>query len=147
MRIIEEDMLSGRDLVGDCFWISSHVPVWSAEARSVLEPLIATDVEFVELPVGGTTAHAVNVLRIVDCIDYDKAEVERYKSSGRLMRFRRYAFVERRLADIHIFKIPEKPTGYVFVSDEFVRLAQSRLTGFRFKDATFAGSLRSDGKP
>ena len=79
--------------------------------------------------------YAINVVQVIDCIDYKKAECIRFKSSNRVMDFTKYAFKPEMVKGKHIFKIPEHPRAYVLVSDEFRnRVLNSGLEGFHFEE-------------
>lgn len=104
----------------------------SPRARTLLEPLITKQVEFLpfETPVG--LYHGLHV-KYVDCLDVDHAEVIRFKSSGRIMEVEKYAFYWERLEGIHIFRVPELGLSRLFVSDEFKRVVEENsLTGLLF---------------
>ncbi|MET3289317.1 UNVERIFIED_CONTAM: hypothetical protein ABID98_001887 [Brevibacillus sp. OAP136] len=75
----------------------------------------------------------INVVNVIDSVGYGKADVKRFASSGRIMRFNRHAFFTERIKNQHIFKIPELPKAYIFVSDEFRKRAlKAELAGFQF---------------
>lgn len=77
--------------------------------------------------------YILNVVAVIDAIDYEKAEPVLF-SSGRVMRFEKYAFHEEKLKGIKIFKIPEKLHSWPFVTDEIVdKIEQFHLTGFNPK--------------
>ena len=66
--------------------------------------------------------------------DYEKAEIEKFKSSGRVMSIEKYAFKPEIIKDNHIFKIVEFPKSEVFVSDEFKqKVEEAGLKGFKFE--------------
>lgn len=74
----------------------------------------------------------INVVDLVDCVDYEKSIVTRF-DSGRIMGFEKYVFIEEKIKDKHIFKIIDEPERAPFVSDTFRnRVMDSGLTGFRF---------------
>ena len=75
----------------------------------------------------------MNITKVIDCIDYDNAE---YKSlpDGKIMFFTKYAFIEDKVKNQHIFKIPEFKTSRFFVSDEFKkRVEDTGMKGFEFR--------------
>ena len=81
---------------------------------------------------------AVNVLNVLDCIDYDKADYKLFPNQRegerpRIMRFRKYAFLPERLSDCHIFKIIDEPKSSIFVDEVFVNeVSKQYITGFSF---------------
>lgn len=77
---------------------------------------------------------AINVTTVLDCIDYESSEYETFKSSGRIMCFIKYSFIEDEIKNVHIFKTKDETLGYPFVSEAFrQRVLESDLTGFKFE--------------
>lgn len=76
--------------------------------------------------------YIINVHHVLDAIDYQYAVVDLY-DDGTFRKFCEYAFLEDKLIDQHIFKIPEQPLIKVFVSDLFrERCLSANLKGFTF---------------
>ncbi len=126
----EEKSVEQKKPVAD-FSRITLMPLASARARTVIEPLVQGQVEFLpfETPVG--PYYGLNV-RYVDCLDISRAKVKRF-SDGRILRVITYAFRWEKLKDIHIFRIPELNLSRLFVSDEFKRLVETHhLTGLLF---------------
>lgn len=113
--------------------LSSGVPVLSPRAIEVLKDLMGDKVEILPLRCRKGEYYAINVLDVLDCIDYEKAEFERFESSGRIMLFNKYAFNPDCVNGKHIFKIVDEPVRRPFVSDEFRnRVLDNELVGFKF---------------
>lgn len=109
------------------------VPVFSERAVIELNQLLNDQVELLPLNHPTEKYYIINVVNVVDAVDYENSKVKRFSSSGRVMRFDKYAFHLEPIKNQHIFKIPELPKAYVFVSDEFRdRVLNSALTGFQF---------------
>ena len=53
---------------------------------------------------GDNGEYDINKPNLKDCIDFKKAEVKRFKSSGKIMRFIKYAFKEEVIKNESIFK-------------------------------------------
>jgi hypothetical protein len=127
--------LYGKGKRGDCPYLIGHLPVFSEKIIGFLDYLIHDSVEY--LPIncpGNVKYYIVNVLKVVDCIDYDKAKIERYYN-GEIRRFEKFAFKKELLQGIHIFKTPELAYTLVFVSEEFVNKANEfGLLGFDFEE-------------
>jgi len=118
--------------VADFIAIDLDLDAMSERAKACLEDLVSGQIEFlpVETPIG--RYYCMHV-RYVDCLDIERAEVLRYKSSGRVMEVTKYAFRWERLEGIHIFRLPELGTSRLFVSDEFKRkVEENGLTGLLF---------------
>jgi hypothetical protein len=118
---------------GDFPSLSSHIPIFSKKAWSVLEPLIGTSVE--ALPLAGPAGLfiAVNVTDIADCLDHARSSINRF-SDGRVMWVDSHAFKEGCLGARNIFKIPEALLNDVFVSENFKRAVEDAgLEGLIFR--------------
>ena len=123
----------GLDLA-DNMWISTPVPVFSEKAKQLVEGILGDTVEF--LPTISTEGEfwLVNVTTVLDCVDYEKSEIIRFKSSGRIMDIKKFVFFEEKVKGIDMFKIKEMPLQFPFVSDRFKELIESSdLTGFGFR--------------
>jgi acyl-CoA thioesterase len=96
--------------------------------------LINESVEVLPLSHNDFPVAAVNVVNIVDGIDYERAQV-RTLSNGTFIGFNKYAFHQEKVIDQHIFKIPEQLSSKVFVSDQLKELVETnRLKGFTFTE-------------
>ena len=114
--------------------VSFTTPVFSEEAVNCLMQLIHEYVEFLQLDYTGKKYFAVNVTKVIDAIDYEKSEFVKFKSSNRIMRFKKYAFVPEEVSGISIFKITDEKRRVPFVSDEFKMMVEkNNLSGFKFK--------------
>jgi len=109
------------------------IPVFSEKALRVLGDLIKDSAEVLPLKCRKGKYYAINVVDVLDCINYDNSEVKRFISSGRIMRFIKYAFKPECVIGKYIFKIIDEPESRPFVSDEFRdRVISSGLIGFKF---------------
>jgi hypothetical protein len=112
--------LPGSDLV-----VTGH-------AWQILQPLIGDSVE--ALPLSCTTGEAyfvINAIDVLDCLDYEHSEVERF-SNGQVMWINSYVFKEEAIGNRSIFKLPEP--GRIIVSEIFrARIEKNRLQGLIFK--------------
>lgn len=110
-------------------------PVLSENAIMKLQDLIKGVVEVLPLNYSKEQYYAINVLDVVDCIDYDKAKCKMFGDGKRVMRFIEYSFKPEIIQNKHIFKIPELCKSCVLVSDEFRnRVLKSGLDGFAFHE-------------
>ncbi|KYN78011.1 hypothetical protein A0J52_01630 [Clostridium sporogenes] len=107
--------------------------VFSSNAVKVLKKYLENNAEILPISYDKGEYFIINVTNVKDCIDNEKAEVKRFKSSGKIMRFIKYAFEFEVIKNEHIFKIPELK-GRVFVSEEFrQRVMDKDLKGFKFE--------------
>ena len=104
--------------LSDTPWLNTPTPVFSGCVKKTMESLIGDAVEFLPIMFNEAEYWLVNVSNVLDCIDYEKAKVKRF-SSGRVMLFERYSFIEEKVTGEDIFKICELPIMYPFVSDRF----------------------------
>jgi hypothetical protein len=117
---------------GDFPYLISHVPVFSGRAWQILQSLVKGSVEALPLEHPTKTVYAINVLDLLDCLDYSRSQIVRFPSGG-IMEIERYAFKEGCVEGKHIFKIAEAPLKQVLVSDAFKELVErSQLEGLIF---------------
>ena len=76
----------------------------------------------------------MNVLNVVDCLDYEKSEFEYSpRNSNKIIGFKKFAFKFDKVIGHHIFKIPETLRADIFISDELKqKIENSGLKGFKF---------------
>ena len=118
---------------GNFPYLASHVPVFNERALKILQPLIFQNVEILQLESGSDTLYAINVLKVVDCLDYEKSEIEWFPE-GNIMLVDRYVFKKDCAKGEHIFKIRKAELKDVLVSEEFKKLVESNgLEGLIFK--------------
>jgi hypothetical protein len=105
--------------------------VFSSKALQILKPLIENSVEFFPLQCDSGEFVMLKPTSI-DCLDYSRAEVRRFSSSGRVMDVLSYAFIKGSVDHKNIFTMPEEKTR-VFVSQEFKDCVESnKLEGLIF---------------
>src|SRR6266516_7649114 len=93
-----------RDFVS---WMSS-APVISANAKKGLEDLISPYVEILALlELRGKLYYAINVLKLVDCLDRERSDILYSPVDGGILQVRRSIFRTDRLLDVPIFKLPD----------------------------------------
>jgi len=110
--------------------------VWDTKARQCLEPLVGDCVELLPLEceeTGGSPLWAVNVIRVVDCLDHSQSKIN-YFRSGNIAGIARYVFKPGCLEGQHLFRMPEHNYGWVIASDTFKnRVEGCGLTGLVFE--------------
>jgi hypothetical protein len=108
--------------------------VLSRRALDVLLPYIGGLGQVLPLAFDEAEYSLFNITNVVDALDEGKSELEHFPSSGRLSGVKRYAFRLEAVRDQLIFKIPQQPGGFAFVTDRFVEIVKANgLTGFEFK--------------
>lgn len=114
--------------------LSSHIPVFDEKAISVLSDLLIKDAEILPLDCEDANFYAINVIKVLDCIDYEKSAYKTFRDGKRIMRFTKYAFKEKEVAGVNLFKIQEEPLKRPFVTEEFrKRVIDNNLKGFKFE--------------
>ncbi|KNF07337.1 hypothetical protein CLPU_18c00190 [Gottschalkia purinilytica] len=127
-RMEEEEFLS--DAPG---FIHPAIPIFNYKALNILKDLIDDSIEALELRCEEGEFHAINVIKVLNCIDYEKSEYKTFEDSKKIMRFEKYVFKEECVKGNNIFKIVDEPKSKVFVSDKFrEKVLESGLTGFKF---------------
>lgn len=109
---------------GDFPYLASHVPVFNERAFKTLQPLISQNIESFQLESESDSLYAINVLKVVDCLDYEKSEIE-WLPEGNIMLIDRYVFKNDCAKGEHIFKIRQAELKDVLVSEEFKKLVES----------------------
>lgn len=123
----------GEIQLGDCPDLNASAPVFSEKAVEILKDLIEDSVEILPLQTKIGSYYAINVIDILDCIDYSNSKFVKFKSSNRIMVFEKYAFHLGCVQERNIFKIIDEPGKRAFVSDTFrERVLNSGLKGFQF---------------
>jgi hypothetical protein len=111
-------------------------PVCSEKAKTCLEPVIGDYVEFLLLThIKEKPYFAINVLKVVDCLDKDNSDLV-YSSSepGYIRNVETYGFIPDRLEHVPIFKVPLTVSS-VFVTRDFVDVViNNKLWGAKFAD-------------
>lgn len=110
------------------------IPVFSKKALEVLFPIVKNSVEVLELKFSEKELWGINVISILDVIDYSKAKYKTFGDGKRIMAFQKYAFrMCDELLSNNIFKIVDEKRRRVFVSDRFKEIVEkNNLSGFRF---------------
>lgn len=120
--------------VGDMQSLDGGLPVMNQKAIDVLADLLEGRVQILPLDYKSGEYYILNILNVVDAINYEKSEVVRF-SSGRIMRFEKYDFVAEKVLHEPIFKIPDERRRAPFVTDEFRdRVLAHNLVGFEFTE-------------
>lgn len=111
------------------------IPVFSKRALEILRPLIQNNIEELELQFQEGEYYGINVITVLNVIDYTKSIYEMYRDGNRIMVFEKYAFKDcAEIVDNNIFKIVDEPTRWAFVTEKFKKAAEeNHLSGFKFK--------------
>ncbi len=114
--------------------LSSHIPVFDKKAVDIMEEFLIGNAEILSIFCGDKEFFAINVIKVLDCIDYEASEYKTFKNGVRILRFIKYAFIEEKIENVHLFKIKDGTLKRPFVSDGFrQKVLDSVLTGFQFE--------------
>lgn len=133
MYMIMTDPEGGPREPADMPWHSAGTMVLKDRARRVLEPVLGEDAEWLPgYDSDGGELWLVHPWRIVDALDEEHSDVERFKDSTKIMRVRKYALRAEALAGLRCFRLLQQPHR-MFVTDEVasaVRVAGLHGTSF-----------------
>lgn len=109
-------------------------PVFSKRALDCLYSLIKSNIEILPLRFEENEYFGINVITVLDAIDYQNSDYKTFRDGKRIMAFKKYAFFNSKILNVPIFKIIDEKTRYAFVSDEFKKIVETNeLTGFKFE--------------
>jgi len=119
-------------------WNAMETMVISKQALNKLEVILSDGVEVIPLNCDNREYCILNILSILDAVDYDNAEFERL-STGLIVGLEKYSFLLDKIGDNHIFKILVNDVVQeteIFVSDLFKKcIEEHELSGFKFEEA------------
>jgi hypothetical protein len=109
-----------------------NVPVLSAGAKQVFEPILGRQAQWLPLAFDEGEYWLLNSLHVLDALDLAQSEI-RHFAHGPVWNVETYAFRISAVADEWLFKVANAPYD-VLVTDRFRDLVQHRgLTGFYFQ--------------
>lgn len=118
--------------------LSGDVIIMERQGISKLEQLLG-QVEILPLECDFGDYWAINVMTVLECIDYEASVYKAFSTGSRnghprIMRFEKYAFLPSAVAGHHVFKIADMPQAAIFVDEVFVKAVEEQgITGFRFE--------------
>ncbi|MBA4602064.1 imm11 family protein [Thermoactinomyces mirandus] len=130
----------GKDSDSPHFW-DCPVPVFSERAYYTVQDFLRNKAEALSLNHPEKIFYAIHVLNAIDAVDYQKAIIKQLDTGFRVG-FEKYAFIEEKVEDEHIFRIflDDRIRSAVFVSDEFKKAVESDgLAGFQFMEVWDSG--------
>lgn len=118
----------------DCTGIGSTLPIFSEQAIKLLEPCLNGNAEILPLQHPTKKYYAINVTRVIEGLDFQKAVLERHEQYTQIIKdITKYAFDLNAVKDYAIFKLPEFKKTRIFVTDHFKNAVEEHgLTGFEF---------------
>lgn len=86
------------------FWGASGTLVFSERAKNCLEKYLGNNVEYIPVKLEADTYYVVNILCILDIIDY-KTAIFRKLETGLVVGIEKYSFIEEQIKGHNIFKV------------------------------------------
>ena len=123
----------------DCskLWITTGIVLFNQKAKDCLEGVFGDYVEFVPAKYQDDIYYIVNVLNVIDGINYERSEF-RKTGDGKPYAVNKFSFKPNRVKNIPIFKVFFWKNIYgsdIFVSQEVKDIvAANGLTGFSFEE-------------
>jgi hypothetical protein len=117
---------------GDTPGFSGSIPVFNRNAVNALSDMLEPNGELLPITCEGEDYFLFNVTRLVNALDEENCDLERF-DDGRIMTIDHYSFFKERLRGEVVFKLPQKPLSWVYVTDPFVlKVNATGLRGFKF---------------
>ena len=123
----------------DCsqVWITTGIVLFNQKAKDCLERVFGDYVEFVPAKYQDDIYYIVNVLNIIDGLNYEKSEFEKL-DDGRPYSINKFSLRPNIVNNISIFKLFLEESIYsteIFVSQEVKDIVEANgLTGFSFEE-------------
>lgn len=120
--------------IGDVFSVEISSFILNEKSYKALYPYLKNHSQIFKIKSDNKIFYVVNVIDIIDCLNYDKSELK-YFSSGRVMDVEKYVFKTEKLKNATIFKLPEFPKSISYVTEEFKKAVEkNNIKGFKFKE-------------
>lgn len=111
-----------------------NIPVLNKKALNVLYPLIKNSIELLPLRMNEELLYGINVITVLDAMNYDLSDYITFKDGKRIMCFKKYCFIDDIVRNHDIFKIIDLRRGFVFVSERFYKyVLDNELKGFKME--------------
>ncbi len=119
----------------DCTGRGSNFPIFSELAVQTLAPYLDSNAEVLPLQHPTESFYAINVIRLIDGLDYENSTLEYDKNRPNMVRrVLRFVFNLDVIQEYPIFKIPQYKRLSVFVTDTFKEAVEANgLKGFTFE--------------
>lgn len=121
--------------IGDVFSVEVSSFILNEYAFNILNPYLKGHTQVFRLKNQDDVLYVINVTDIIDCLDYDKSEIKRFPSSGRVMKVIEYSFHKDKLKNATIFKLPEFVKTTCYVTEEFKKATEeNNIKGFKYEE-------------
>lgn len=120
---------------GDVFSVEVSSFILNEYAFNILNPYLKGHTQIFKIKNQDSLFYVINVTDVIDCLDYDKSEIKRFPSSGRVMKVIKYSFIKSKLNNAIIFKLPEFVKTTCYVTEEFKKIVEeNKIKGFKFEE-------------
>ena len=120
--------------LGDMAGWELDIPIISNAAKKVIEKNCTDKVEFLPMNKEGEKWWILNSTELLDCIDYEKSEIEFFESSGRIMLIEKYAFIKEKVKGHNLFKLKDYPIDSPIITDVLKDVIEKNgFIGFEFE--------------
>lgn len=121
--------------IGDVFSVEISSFILNEKSYKALYLYLKNHSQIFKIKSDNKIFYVVNVIDIIDCLNYDKSELKYFSSSGRVMDVEKYVFKTEKLKNAIIFKLPEFPKSISYVTEEFKKaVEENNIKGFKFKE-------------
>jgi hypothetical protein len=113
-------------------WLGSHALVMRRTAVDTLRDVLEAHGEILPLATEDDVELFVLNARVVDALDEARSSLMKFPGTNRIMRIKKVAFVDSRIRDLDMFRLPHRASS-TYVSDRFVqRVKSAGLRGLKF---------------
>jgi len=117
----------------DMPWHGAGTMVLKEKARQVLEPVLGEDAELLSAyDAEGEPLWFVHAWRIVDALDEEASDVQRFQSSGRIMNVRRWSLRAAAVGDLKCFRVPQQRSKMLVTDRVATAVSSAGLHGTKF---------------
>lgn len=132
VRLLTTDPAGRPRQRADLPWLAGHVLVLRERALDTLRPVLEEYGELLPLACPSAPLWIFNALRVIDALDEPASQLTRF-GTGRVLTIDRHAFHPEAVRGIEVFRIPQMPRGWLYLSDRFVdRVHEAGLRGTDF---------------
>jgi tetratricopeptide (TPR) repeat protein len=140
-RITENE---GKTLKPSDFpWFTSFALVMKKKAYDILADIFTKNGEILPLKTDDDIELYVFNSQVIDALDEDRSSVKRFSGSRKIMYIEKHEFVESKLLDVDMFRLPGRASE-LYLSERFVeRYKSAGLVGLEFEEVWRSSSYKT----
>lgn len=134
LKTVDGDGASESDFI--LFWNVSGVLITNLRTKLILKDMVRDAVEFIPVKLEDTILYILNVIKVIDAVDYEKTILRR-QSNGLVVGMEKYSFNEILIKEESIFKVflKDKVCIETYVTEKFRTIVEeNHLTGIEFEE-------------